>query len=795
MKLEQGHPSMAKQSNYIPALDGLRAVSILLVLVFHLNESYLPGGFVGVDIFFVISGYIISRHLIKERESKSFSFKKFYWRRITRLVPAATITALITYALTSYVFGVDRAEDLTGSFATSNLWMSNIYYYFNVGYFDSISSSNPFLHYWSLSVEEQFYLIWPTIIIFLVGTKFYRYTILLLVSIGFSAFIYSVDPQAMFYLMPTRAFQFAAGALVACAHFYRQNWFDSGNVAGGAVGIASCAIIFGSAMYASGEDYNFLIAALAPTVGASAFILYVNTAPLRLTIGSSWFTWVGKRAYSIYLVHWPIMVFASFYLGPNKPFVIDVLIILACFAMADLLYHQVENPVRQFGRRFGNHSGKAVGMSVASLVVVTVSAMALSALFVQGNSPQTDIALSNSPDALQQAAGTTATPVDGSGDSEFGAGRFTQLAEQISARRYRQGRISRGCHLPYDRPFEQFLADACLPELPEGQKVMLIGDSYGAETIPLIENWLSPDRLISAVSGGCLPIYPEPGIASRPSSCQELNRYRYNALEDRDDVTAVVLVSNWRHWRPTNMESTIEYISSLGKQVFVIGARPQYSESIPELLDSPIGSKVYQDLSRYHMYDPHERNAQLEEIAGRFDGAFFINVLPSFCPDSCPAFFGDRELIYMDAAHTGPNFAQMIAEQVELNQPEVVSALRAAISQSGGSQTGANIETGAPVLDLRLECEAINENLPAATRSFRAQLINGSFSVQLGTPSDDRYEYWEGVIQADGQLVIEGEYIEGPGGIKPVHLEGRYRSGSLSASGNRGVRECSLFID
>ncbi len=786
---------MQTRSIYIPALDGLRAISILLVLIFHLNKNYLPGGFIGVDIFFVISGYIISRHIINSHSNQSFNFKTFYWRRLARLVPAATVTALITYIVSLHIFGYHRATELTGSFATSTLWTSNIYYFFNVGYFDTISSSNPFLHYWSLSVEEQFYLVWPTLIVFVVGIKFYRFALLFIASLAFAAILFSFDPQAMFYLTPARVFQFAAGALIACVHFHRSGWFESRNRAAIAAGIVSLAIIAGSAIFASGDDYNFVIAALAPTVGASIFILYVNTVPLSVTIGSDWFTWIGKRAYSIYLVHWPIMVFASFYLGPNKPLVIDALILLACFAAADLLYHQVETPLRQFGRKFGDQTGRAIGLSLAALVAITAATLVFSTFFRSRDSSDTAPSTATPPAAEQQVADRGATPNEGDDRIEFGSNDFTELAREISARRYRQGRISRGCHLPYGDPFDQFMVDACLPTLPEGQKVMLIGDSYGAETIPLIETWIAPDHLISAVSGGCLPIYPEPGIASRPQSCQEMNRYRYDVLANRDDVSAVVLVSNWRHWRATNIESTIEYITSLGKQVFVIGARPQYSESIPGLLDSPIGSQIYQDLSRYHMYDPHEKNALLEEIVGRIDGAFFMDVLPAFCTNTCPALFGDQELIYMDAAHTGPEFAQVIAHQIELNQSDVIAALRASIGQLNTPGSPARTSADAAILALRLECEAINENLPAATRTFQAPLINGVFSVQIGTPSGDRYEHWEGAIDADGRLTIEGEYIEGAGGIKTVRLEGTYRPGRMSASGNRGVRQCDLFFD
>ena len=781
--------------NYIPALDGLRALSIMLVIIFHINENYLSGGFIGVDIFFVISGYIITKNIMSENSKKKFHFRMFYLRRIMRLMPAAAITAIITYILSFYVFGSERTSELTWSFITSTFWSSNIYYFLNIGYFDPISSSNPFLHYWSLSVEEQFYLIWPFLIVIIIGIKLYRYILLYLISIIFAAYIYYNDPEAMFYLTPARVFQFAAGALISCVHHYRQEHLDRLNIAGAIFGLAALGIITVSAIYASGEEYNFIIAAVGPTVGASLFILFVNTLPLTRTMGASWLTWTGKRAYSLYLVHWPIMVFASFYLGPNRTLFVDSLIILACFAAADFLYHQVETPFRRIGRTPTGRSGRLIAVGIVSVGAISIGALSFWYFHVpialrDSVAQHTTLPTSEPISAPAVVTEESSTP----GSDEFEDNNYTRLADQISARRYESGRVRRGCHLEYNAPIEEFLADACMPELPPGPKVILIGDSYGAETIPLLETWLPPDRLITAVSGGCLPIYPEPGIASRPASCQEINRYRYRQLESREDVTAVVLVSNWRHWRQANIESTIEFITSLGKQVFIVGARPQFSESIPNLLDSPLGSQVYEDLSRYHLYDPYEKNELLREVASRFDNVHFIDILPSFCSDVCPAFFGDQELIYMDAAHTGPEFAQVIARHVEQSQPGVINALQASIAHEDSPEPMRASSLPA-VLSLRLECDAINAELPSATRMFEATFTAGNLTMQIGTTADARYERWDGLIEGDGRISIQGEYIEGEGGIKPVHLEGNYNPGGVSATGTRGIRRCDLFID
>ncbi|EAP90779.1 hypothetical protein OA2633_13780 [Oceanicaulis alexandrii HTCC2633] len=336
--------------------------------------------------------------------------------------------------------------------------------------------------------------------------------------------------------------------------------------------------------------------------------------------------------------------------------------------------------------------------------------------------------------------------------------------------------------------------EACLPADLSSKKVLLIADSYGAETIPLLERWLPSDQIISIVTGGCVPIYPESGASSRPESCQRLNRFRYDYIAEREDLEAIVIVSNWRHWREIDMVSTFDYISSLGLNLFVVGARPQYSENIPELLDSPIGPQVYNDLSRYHVYDVHEKNAQLSEIVGSYDNSYFLNVLRAFCDEVCPALMPDGQLIYMDSAHTGPVFANYIADHLEAAQPDVIAALQS-VTSNNNRETSVVEAEASTALSLRLECEAINESLPAITRRFASSLEQGAFAVRLGGPDEDRYEYWDGTIGADGTVSVRGEYIEGLSGLRDIQLDGRVQDNGVVASGNRGVRSCELFFD
>jgi len=157
---------------YRPDIDGLRAIAVLSVMFFHLEERALPGGFVGVDIFFVISGYLITKLIYSELQaSGSFSFRNFYLRRLRRLFPALFATLLLSLLLASRLLAPADLVEFAQSLVTSILSISNLFFWSVAGYFDSDSSLKPLLHTWSLSIEEQFYFLWPALLVFLFHRK------------------------------------------------------------------------------------------------------------------------------------------------------------------------------------------------------------------------------------------------------------------------------------------------------------------------------------------------------------------------------------------------------------------------------------------------------------------------------------------------------------------------------------------------------------------------------------------------------------------------------------------------
>jgi peptidoglycan/LPS O-acetylase OafA/YrhL len=200
--------------SYIRNLDGLRALAVVGVVAFHLSETHLPGGFIGVDVFFVISGFIITRGL--RASGDRVGFADFYARRMARLLPAATVTIIVTLLVSAAILAPEDREQIAATALAALAFASNIFFRFNAGYFDDALAANPLLHFWSLSVEEQFYLVWPLLIVGLTRlgpARAARWIAgLTLGAIVLSWSVERHDSTLFFYAMPMRAFQFLLGA-------------------------------------------------------------------------------------------------------------------------------------------------------------------------------------------------------------------------------------------------------------------------------------------------------------------------------------------------------------------------------------------------------------------------------------------------------------------------------------------------------------------------------------------------------------------------------------------------------
>jgi peptidoglycan/LPS O-acetylase OafA/YrhL len=329
-------------SGFRPEIAGLRAIAVVGVVLFHLKMTAFQGGFIGVDVFFVISGYLITRNILVDLDRQQFSFGQFYIRRMRRIFPALIFTVVLTYVAgalwCSPLMFLDVAKEGTHAL----LWISNLQYWREAHqYFAHDSDDLALLHCWSLSLEEQFYLIWPLLIVAAhrYGRTFEAIAIAALASFLSSVIVTRTDPSATFFLTPFRIYEFGCGTLVL---FLEKRPPLKGLAAEALSGIGVVAIVV-SAVTFSPAMAHMDAAALLPCLGAASVIwMGGGTAAARL-ITHPVMLGLGAISYSLYLCHWPIIFFARFIFVDGADTVAGVLgQVVAMVLLATGMYYFVE---------------------------------------------------------------------------------------------------------------------------------------------------------------------------------------------------------------------------------------------------------------------------------------------------------------------------------------------------------------------------------------------------------------------------------------------------------------------
>lgn len=349
-------------SEYRPDIDGIRAVAVLAVLLFHLDIWPFTGGFVGVDVFFVISGFLITKILSDSERIGRFSYLGFYARRARRLLPALLATIVITFVMgTAFLLPEDLSR-LSGSTIAAMLAVTNIFYWNESGYFDIESTLKPLLHTWSLAVEIQFYLIWPAFIVFLANRRMMSVGISAAAAVSFVACIYvmTVAPTMAFYFTPFRVFEFAIGGLVTVAPRIKSKLLTESAYALGLAAVLWCVVRYTNLTSFPGWT------ALLPCAG-TALAIYAGDAHGSVLLRARPVVWIGRISYSLYLVHWPLIVFARY--DMQKPITgSEQIALIACtFGLAILSFYVIEAPFRKKARR----AAYVVAAMVAAMVSLT----------------------------------------------------------------------------------------------------------------------------------------------------------------------------------------------------------------------------------------------------------------------------------------------------------------------------------------------------------------------------------------------------------------------------------------
>lgn len=373
--------SRSTQLTYLPHVDGLRAFAVALVVAFHAWPNVLPGGFIGVDVFFVISGFIITRQIFSEMEAGTFSFAAFLGRRARRLIPAALVCSALVTAAAVLVLMPDALKSYSESLAAVWTMTANFYFFLHSGYFDAPSAEAPLLHMWSLAVEDQFYLTWPLLLLLLFRRLTARaWIVAVVLALAGASLVHSAssahsNPSLAFYLPFSRAFELLAGAALALAFPLLTSLAPRVR---GTLDLLGLGLVAGSA-FALHASVPFPGLAVVPTIVGSVLLvgagLYGPTPVSRL-LSLAPVVQTGKMSYSIYLYHWPLLALATYGLGRAPDAAEAAGLVLAGLALAALSWLLVEQALTRRLGLFNMAPSALIGRTVAASTVFCLIAAA-----------------------------------------------------------------------------------------------------------------------------------------------------------------------------------------------------------------------------------------------------------------------------------------------------------------------------------------------------------------------------------------------------------------------------------
>ncbi|WP_082474922.1 acyltransferase family protein [Sphingomonas sp. Leaf343] len=540
--IERRKMSVATHMKYRPDIDGLRTLAVLPVVLNHIGVPGFWGGFVGVDIFFVISGYLITGILIRDIALDRYSLFEFYRRRILRIFPALFVMLTIVSLLACFFMLPGELVRYAKSLGATTLFSSNILFFSEIGYFAPAAKLKPLLHTWSLAVEEQFYIFWPIALLFTIKGRIIGIN-KFIVAISFASFAVSCwlvtsNASAAFYLLPARIWELSLGALIAVIPFRpRSRWM---NEVIGWIGLA----LIGYAVRRFTEATVFPgPSALLPCVGAAMLITSGSAGTiLSRLMSTKVMTFIGAISYSLYLWHWPVIVFAEIALFLSPSWQVMVLEIFLSLVLATLSWRHVEQPFRM-----GVSEWKTPSVILCGCAIMLLTGFLAAILYFTNG-----MAARFSANQLRVAAYQ-----DIDGDALYRGGTCFAVGSQ---------KYSLSC------------LKARNAELPV---LLLAGDSHGAHYWPGLKTHDSEVSILQATRTGCKPvIYPRDKI----SVCAKFFRNIFIGWLPHHHVDRLVLAGRWTVQDEPLIEATLRNSAVRSARPLLVGPVPQYTTSLPRLL-------------------------------------------------------------------------------------------------------------------------------------------------------------------------------------------------------------------
>jgi peptidoglycan/LPS O-acetylase OafA/YrhL len=678
------HEGRAVSDLFRPDIEGMRAVAVGLVLLYHGFHAPFTGGFVGVDVFFVISGFLITGLLLDEKaRTGRISISRFYARRVRRILPAATLVTLVAVFVTYHWLGFIAGNQIADDAKWAAAFTANIHFgLLGADYLGSQLPPSPLQHMWSLGVEEQFYLVWPCLflgVMVLVRRPRHRtaLAVLLPVIIGASlawSVIQTRSNVTWAYFSPlTRAWELGLGALVAVlaavAARVRPSWLIELLSLCGIAGILVSALVLNSQTHYPG-------AAVALPVISTALLIAAGCANPRTLVGRALavrpMQWIGARSYSLYLWHWPFLVIAAEYFGHDLSVIQNTGLILLALVATAITYLLIENPVR---RAHFLATRTRLTLAIGAVLVIVTVGMAqweIATHYGRWNLEHGDRAatsLKDEPPLAQRTYATTAQVLDAVKAARdiqtLPAGAGAQLTNKSN---FAEARHATDCREKSAVPSDHF--GECTYGDPHGTKLMVMyGDSHATmwgaalEGVAAKHGW----RLRVFSLGGC----PAPDLhflnyATRTpyEDCDKFHDGATHAISElHPDVVIVtsigglLLDGNWPtgpQWQDAWI-STFQKITQPGTRAVLLSDVPSWKNN-----DTRCVAAHRDDVQKCSAAVPDATYSHADEqLAAAAAGALYVSPQPWICTDRCEPVIADH-IVYQDTDHLTQAYAEYL---------------------------------------------------------------------------------------------------------------------------------------
>lgn len=613
---------------YRPDIDGLRAIAVTSVVIHHVDSSLLPGGFIGVDIFFVISGFLITSQIYNEIKAGTFSVKRFYKRRINRIVPALSLMVFVCAIVGAIILSPTDLKRLALSSFLSLVGFSNFFFWREYGnYFAADSAEAILLHTWTLGVEEQFYFVWPLLLLLVYSFAARRLGLVLavfgIVAIGISQYGTAVYSKAAYYLLPTRFFELMIGSLLAVVAAERKSVHDFWSPWYLLLGYG---LVFLSLFWLNKESAFPGFNALLPCLGSAALIWAgTNGRPTPL-LANRPMVFIGLISYSLYLWHWPLIAYVN-YLGIPMGFSVGLAVVGLAVILAWTSWKYVEVPFRT--------SGVPLLFSRVLLrrliVPVTIFSAFAAACQYSNGFPQ----------------------------------RFDSMVSSFEAMAALKPNESRkGCHASISEYQIDISSDCRLGVAKPEVDGILLGDSYANHFTGMVDVLAHAAGITISdyTMDGCPPVlgYESSMRESYVERCAWRNRHVYSLLEKRH-YRYVILAADWPY-----DEAALEPLDDSIARIVASGARPVVvlgNQQIAKAASCPIKQLMFRP-ERTCSVPQSSPPSYWEKVRSRFPEVRFVDPNHVICEKGACSPVNSGILLYRDDGHLNDAGSRLVGERL-----------------------------------------------------------------------------------------------------------------------------------